>query len=122
MSDVRVFAAPELQKLPKFQSFISEFKLYKQSGVNRFSSFKFGKDVPYHRPESAVAAELKHVHIVPIKSELNTSDKFAIYSQGFTEPNNYLVISIIENAHELSNNTLLMAKYAEIAEQFRSLY
>ena len=91
---VRVFATPAFQTYPDFKSIIRDFKSYKQHNHSHFKTFKFGKDVTYNRPQSAVNAELSHVHIVSLTSSKNTSDRFLVYSRGFTHPNYYIVLAI----------------------------
>ena len=106
---VSVYAAPAFQAYPEFQSLMRDFKTYKQRDHTTFEHFKFGKDVPYHWPQSAKDAELSHVHLLPINAIGNTSDRFLVYSRGFTNPNAYVVLAILEpDAHNQSRNTLIM--------------
>lgn len=123
MSEIQVFAAPQFQTYPDFKAIVKDFKKYKQTNKTEFDNFKFGKDVSYNRPWSAVAAELHHIHLVPIKSRDNTSDRFLVYSRGYLDPNAYVVLAIFEpDAHAISRNTLIMSQMAELAEAFRSQY
>lgn len=120
---VRVFAAPAFQAYPDFKSIIRDFKSYKQHNNSHFKTFKFGKDVTYNRPQSALDAELSHVHIVSLTSSKNTSDRFLVYSRGFSQPDCYIVLAIFEpNAHSISRNNLIMSQIAQIAENFRQQY
>ena len=120
---IRVFAAPSFQSYPDFKSIIRDFKSYKQSNLTEFETFKFGKDVTYNRPQSAVDAELSHVHLLRLESTKNTSDRFLVYSRGFNDSDCYLVIAILEpNAHSISRNNLIMSQLAQIAENFRQQF
>ncbi|MFT4926854.1 MAG: mRNA interferase YafO, partial [Phenylobacterium sp.] len=86
-------------------------------------TYKFGKDVSYNRPQSAIYAELRHVHLVPISRRGNTSDRCLVYTSGFTDNNAFLLLAILEpNAHELSRSMLRMANLADIAEKFRNRF
>lgn len=76
MSDIQVFAAPAFQAYPNFKDLMRDFKVYKKHHITEFDTVRFGKDVSYNRPASAIAAELRHVHMLPIKSKSNTSDRF----------------------------------------------
>ena len=99
------------------------FKLYKNKNHRIFQTYKFGKDVTYNRPPSAVTAELSHVHLVPIEQKGDTSDRFLVYSTGFNDSEAFILLAILEpNAHELSRNTLQMANLADIAEKFRNQF
>jgi len=118
---IRVFIADHLENYPNIKNLAKDFKQYKTKQHTTFLTYKFGKDVSYNRPQSAVQAELQHVHIVPINNNGNTSDRCLVYTTGFTDNNAFLMLTIFEpNAHELSRNTLRMAKLADIAENFRS--
>lgn len=120
---IRVFTAQAVQQYPNIHLIAKDFKRYKSQGSVEFDTFKFGKDADYARPQSAKDAELQHVHIVPLDSDKNTSDRFLVYTRGFTDKNTYLILDILEpNAHELSRNMLKMALLADIAESFRSQY
>ncbi len=121
MSTVQVFSTSSLQAYQDIKSLIRDFKKYKQNNITEFETVKFGKDVSYNRPYSAVAAQLRHVHLLAIESKGTTSDRFLVYSTGYLNPDAYVVLAIFEpNAHAMSRNTLLMSQIAELAEQFRS--
>lgn len=117
---IRVYISEYLQNYPNIQNLAKDFKQYKNKELTEFLTYKFGKDVSYNRPQSAVHAELRHVHIVPINHNGNTSDRCLVYTTGFTDNNAFLILAIFEpNAHELSRSTVRMAKLADIAENFR---
>jgi len=123
MPEISVFTSPALQHYENITLLASDFKAYKTSNKKNFKSFKFGKDVPFDWPTQAKLAELKHVHIVPINDKSNTSDRFLVYSSGFTNPNKLVILAIFEpNAHELSNSTTRMLTVAAQAENFRSQF
>lgn len=120
---VRVFAAPTFQTYPNFKSILRDFKYYKRLNHTQYETFKFGKDVTFNRPQSALDAELSHVHMVELESSKNTSDRFLVYSRGFNNPNYYIVLAIFEpNAHSMSRNNLLMSQLAQMAEDFRQQF
>lgn len=117
----QVFIVDELKDNPRAKLLTKDFRRYKQGLPVEYMSM--GKDVPFHRPSSAVFAQLQHVHILPLNSYGKTSDEFLVYTQGFDNPDCYLILAIFTpNAHELSENSLLMGKLADIAENFRSQF
>lgn len=118
---IKVFIAPSLQDNPHVQLLAKDFKRFKSGMEPEYMGM--GKDVPFHWPASVVAAEVQHVHLVPLDSTCRTSDEFLVYTQGFEHPQYYLLLAIFNpNAHELSNNTLLMSQLADVAEAFRSQF
>jgi len=120
---VRVFISTKLQNHPNIKKLASDFKTYKSEQKSHFNDFKFGKDCSYNRPQSIVDAEVDHVHLVPIHNQGNTSDRFLVYTRGFTDSDAFLIIAILEpNAHELSRNVLNMLHLADIAEKFRNQF
>lgn len=120
---IRVYISEHLQNYPNIKNLAKDFKQYKTKQQTDFLSYKFGKDVSYNRPQSAVQAELQHVHIVPINHNGNTSDRCLVYTTGFTDDNAFLMLTMFEpNAHELSRNTIRMVKLADIAEIFRNQF
>lgn len=102
---------------------VKQFKEYKSTGV--LPSI-FGRDVTYDRPDSAKKADLSHIHIserngweVKVIQFRRTSDIHLIYCRGFKDINAYLLIAVIENAHEKARNINFMINLSEIAERFR---
>jgi hypothetical protein len=111
-------------RIDKLQTFISKFEQYKSS--DEFGSYVFGKDGKYTPPFEL----LNHVHIIPVfmddpqyKQKLKepeikktmdkwnkdwdnksrkTSNRVLIYAKSGNE---YLLIFILENAHETINST-----------------
>mgnify|MGYP000483505978 CR=1 FL=1 len=118
---VKVFLVPALKDNAHAQMLAKDFRRFKQGLAVEYMSM--GKDVPFHYPSSAVMAELQHVHLIPLDSHYQTSDEFLVYTQGFNNPECYLILAIFSpNAHEISNDTLLMASLADVAENFRSQF
>ena len=51
-----------------------------------------------------------------------TSDTFLVYCQGRVNPENYLLIEFLENAHARSKKITFIAELAETAEAFRASF
>lgn len=116
-----VFLTPDLNEDSFAKLLAKDFKRYKEGEPVEYMSM--GKDVPFHYPQSAVMAELQHVHIMPIESKSHTSDEFIVYTRGFSDPDKYLILAILSpNAHEQSRNVLLMSAMADVAEHFRNKF
>ncbi|KEQ17484.1 type II toxin-antitoxin system YafO family toxin [Endozoicomonas numazuensis] len=113
----------------KIASIAADFKAYKISG--RRPDY-FGRDVPFEFPNSALQAELQHIHLKDSSSRSwnlksisygKTSNTALIYCTGFFDRNKYLLLGFLENAHETyTNNRHYLPGLADIAEDFRSRF
>lgn len=103
------------------------FRQYKETGERPTN---FGRDVPYDFPQSVVDSDLWHIHIrdetsrswdVPqMRVFKMTSNTALIYTRGCRDPNCYLIISIIANAHAYYGGTQkYLREMAEIARGFQ---
>lgn len=119
---------PDLEKA-KDQLFL-DFKAYLQSSQHLSSKPTgiFGRDVTYERPNSAKAANLRHVHVLPLSALTSrhqaskfhqTSDVHLVYCIDDTK-GHACAIALLKPAHTLANDHLFLSKLAEIAEQFFS--
>lgn len=105
----------------------NDFKTYKETGN---PSAIFGRDAPYHRPQTVVSAEVQHLHVnlkgnwnLRIVQRRRVSDAALIYCQGWHSKDNYLLLALLEDqAHRSADDTLYLLALAEIAEDFRSKY
>lgn len=86
-----------------------------------------GRDVSYNRPQSALTAGLHHIHLkepgsnwLPfMKQDQRTSDTHLIYCQHYYVKDAFLLIAVLApNAHEQGRRTSIMARLAEVAENF----
>jgi len=122
-------ASEELSQLKQ------NFKEWKANG-SKDSSYFFGKDGSYYFPKLSVGS-LRHVHIVPLHMEdlgkwnskwkienkskiANDSRKVSNRALVYTEnkSNDFLLITILENAHLVANDKKYMNLLGEIAEDF----
>lgn len=107
-------------------SLVSEFKKYKKTGV---APLLFGRDASYNRPDSVKKADMHHIHLkgkenwsLNIIQFRRLSNVHLIYCRGFMNPNAYLLIAIVDRAHERARDINFMLDMAEIAESFRSRF
>src|SRR5690606_19298182 len=117
------------ERMPEaeLRALVADFKHYKETDDLPST---FGRDAPFHRPSAARQAELSHIHLndgapwhVRAIQYARTSDTFLVYCPGFTNPDAYALIAIIEpKAHKQSESIDLMNALAEVAEQFRARY
>lgn len=126
---VKVYATKMLQEsLPEdqFTTLMQQFKEYKEKGVLPGT---FGRDVAYHDPSGAEAAELKHIHLkeegdwsVNLVQFHRTSDIALVYCKGWHSANNYLLICILQDAHRRARKVTFMMDLIDIAEKFRERF
>ncbi|WP_221797512.1 type II toxin-antitoxin system YafO family toxin [Oceanobacter mangrovi] len=129
---LKVFAIESFkQSMTKecFDSIIHDFKSYKSTGVR---PDQFGRDTSYDFSQSVADAGLRHKHVKD-KSSINwhlkrldydrASNTALIYCEGFFNPNEYLLLGFLRNAHETYNeNRFYLLDLAAVAEEFRELY
>lgn len=124
--EVKVFTTKTLQDcLPEDQlrTLANRFREYKATGVPHES---FGRDAAYHEPSSAKFAELQHLHLHDgrnwrlAKLQFHkTSDTHLVYCPGNINPNCFLLITILTDAHLAARNFGTIIQLIEIAEKFR---
>ena len=129
---VRVFVSRRLKdRLPEVadrQYIVEKFKLYKESKEFDPRHREFGRDEGFERPHSAVVAKLMHVHVnfegFPLRLAQfdRTSDTFLVYCHGRVNPDNYLLIEFLENAHSRCRKITFISDLAETAEAFRTKF
>lgn len=105
---------------------VAEFSEYKKTGV---APITFGRDVAYNRPDTVLKADMHHVHLkgeenwhINIIQFRRVSNLHLMYCKGFMNPNAYLLIAVIDKAHERARNVSFMLDMAEVAETFRSSF
>ena len=105
---------------------VFEFKSYKETGD---APLIFGRDASYDRPDSVKKADMHHIHLkgkekwsLKIVQFRRLSNLHLVYCRGFMNPDAYLLITVIEGAHEKARNINFMLDLAEIAEDFRSRF
>lgn len=130
---IRVFIHKALRESfdPEQLAIIKQrFVAYKQDNVRHVT---FGRDEQYIRPQSVRDSNLWHIHLKDITSKgwerrsldifYMTSNTALIYTRGERSPDNYLIISIIENAHSYYGGTeQYVRRMAEIARDFQKYY
>ena len=104
----------------------ADFIQYKRDGIQPSN---FGRDEPYDRPASVKLAELRHIHLnydtgwpLRIARWQRTSNIALVYCEGWHSKENFLLITLLDKAHEQARKTTFMAELAEVAERFRSKY
>ena len=108
----------------------ARFLDYKQNGNQPKT---FGRDAQYDRPQSVKDSNLWHIHLREANSKNwdrprmeifdMTSDTALIYTRGYKNPNCYLIISIIKNAHSYYGGTeKYLRAMAEIARDFQQYF
>lgn len=124
---MRVFVGPILRSVlteNEISALVLDFKQYKS---NDKIPDNFGRDVPYHWPNSAVEEELFHLHLAAgskwpndLPQFFRTSDVHLIYSHGFSNSDDYVLLAILQpNAHELARNRDIIDSLAKQAAVFR---
>lgn len=124
---VRVFTSSILRdSMPEkeLESLVSEFKKYKTTGQ---APLMFGRDASYNRPDSVLKADMHHIHLqgkekwsLKVVQFRRLSNLHLLYCRGFMNPNNYLLMAVIDRAHERARDINFMLDMAELAERFRS--
>ncbi|WP_018691525.1 type II toxin-antitoxin system YafO family toxin [Algicola sagamiensis] len=91
----------------------------------------FGKDSEYTYPPSVKMSGLRHIHLRDSTSSKDfnrikilryrTSNTALVYCAGYSNPNHYLLIAVIDGAHERcrEQHTLLL-EYASVADKFQN--
>lgn len=126
---IRVFTSSILRKEQtetEIEALVADFKKYKATGELPST---FGLDVPYHRPSAVKFAELKHIHLNfnggwPLRmiQRNRTSNVALVYCPGWHSKNNFLLIALLQNAHEQAAKMTFMLELCEDAEKFRAKY
>lgn len=127
--EVKVFTTKILRDtMPESElaNLVSEFSAYKKTGI---APITFGRDAEYNRPDAAKKADMHHIHLqgneswsVHIIQFRRVSNLHLMYCKGFTNPNAYLLMAVLDNAHERARNINFMLDMAEVAETFRARY
>ncbi len=102
-----------------------KFVHYKTTGVQPND---FGRDTTFDFPAQLKSSGLRHIHIKDKTSKRWNLQKFAfdktsntalIYSSNYFNPNIYLLIGLLENAHQVyENNLLYLLELSDIADKF----
>lgn len=104
----------------------------------------FGRDVRMDIPDSAIKAELWHMHLFTpffkdgsprteeqwkfegkrtCRQYYRTSDRWLIYTRGFMDSERYCVVGIADpTAHKSCNSPAYMDKFVQAAESFKNQY
>ncbi len=136
MSEVKIFTHPLFR-----QNCTEEMA---KSLVQRFTDYKkhekiqdtFGREEKYTRPESVKANNLWHIHVKDASSKgwpkkiprsfdvfRLTSNSALIYTWGERQPDYFLLINFVTDAHALYGGTEKFVRdMARIAEGFRNVY
>lgn len=131
--EIKVFVHKRLRETfdPELLAEIrARFLDYKANGTQPKT---FGRDEKYDRPQSVKDSDLWHIHLKDASSKnwgrpnievFNlTSNTALIYTRGFKNPGYFLIISIIENAHQYYGGTeKYIRAMAEIARDFQKYY
>lgn len=106
---------------------VKEFFLeYKTTNNNIQDGWVFGRDVPYHRPNAVLQAEMQHVHLLTVDSNNedkqqynNTSDYHLAYC--FNDDQSiYCLLDML--THEDAESMDIMLNLAELAERFKTRF
>lgn len=126
---IRVFTSQMLRdSMPEneLSALVVKFRTYKETGI---VPELFGRDVPYHRPNAVAQADMHHIHMrenqnwgINLVQFRRISDTALVYCRGFHSRDNYLLICILNNAHERANKVTFMLSLADSAEKFRERY
>ena len=126
--DVRVFSyqpfkdsvSPEL-----YQQLKDKFIKYKKTGI---TPEDFGRDVPFDFPAKLRDSGLIHIHIKDKSSKKwklkkfsynKTSNTALIYAVNYFNPNVFLLIGLLDNAHQVyEENLLYLLELSDIADRF----
>ncbi|WP_215396791.1 type II toxin-antitoxin system YafO family toxin [Rheinheimera oceanensis] len=126
--DVKVFAyKPFKDSIPAeiYQALKNKFIHYKSTGE---TPTDFGRDTTFDFPAQLKSSGLRHIHIKDNTSKRWNLKKFAfdktsntalIYCSNYFNPNCYLLIGLLENAHQVyENNVLYLLEMSDIADRF----
>lgn len=142
---IKIHTAERISKVlteDQLNLLIQEFTKYWETG--KFRPY-FGRDYPFDYPNSALEAELSHIHVhpnilsgAPVNASNNllkrwrlnssdqrhvTSDTWLIYCQGQKDWDNVLFVAFWkERAHEYGNKTTLVGMLADEAIEFRKRF
>lgn len=102
------------------------FLEYKTTNNNIQDGWVFGRDVPYHRPNAVLQAEMQHVHLLTVDSNNedkqqynNTSDYHLAYC--FNDDQSiYCLLDML--THEDAESMDIMLNLAELAERFKTRF
>jgi len=102
---------------------VTQFTRYKNTGM---APSHFGRDAPYSWPDAVQKADMHHLHLgqwsLRVLQYRRTSNTHVVYCRGFKSKGNYLLIAVIDYAHERADKTTFMLELAEIAERFREKF
>ena len=104
----------------------ASFFEYKITNNNIQDGWSFGRDVPYHRPNAALQAEMQHVHLLTVDSYNedkqqynNTSDYHLAYC--FNDDHSiYCLLDML--THEDAESMDIMLSLSELAERFKTSF
>ncbi|WP_104403490.1 type II toxin-antitoxin system YafO family toxin [Vibrio penaeicida] len=126
--EVRIFAYKAFKDSLSpdvYESIKNKFKIYKSTGE---APSNFGRDTTFDFPEQLRQSGLKHIHIKDRTSKRwnlkkyafdKTSNTALIYCSNYFHPNCYLLIGLIENAHQVYKDDLLyLLEMSDIADKF----
>ncbi|MDV2081067.1 type II toxin-antitoxin system YafO family toxin [Marinobacter xestospongiae] len=127
--EVKVFTSSLIREtMPEgeLSNLVKEFREYKRTGL---APLTFGRDASYNRPDSVKKADMHHIHLkgsekwsINIVQFRRLSNLHLIYCRGFMNTSAYLLIAVIDRAHERARDLNFMLDMAEIAEKFRSRF
>ncbi|GAA6167565.1 type II toxin-antitoxin system YafO family toxin [Sessilibacter corallicola] len=107
-----------------YESIKNKFLKYKETGI---PPSDFGRDTTFDFPQAVKDSGLQHIHIKDKTSKRwnlhkfsfnKTSNTALLYSSNYFNPDAYLLIGLIEDAHERYNDVFYLLEMAEIAERF----
>lgn len=114
---------------------LADFRLYKEQGILPST---FGRDAPYDFSHNRKYLELQHIHIKRDGQEFplrlvqfqRKSGYVLVYCPGFSDPNAYLLITVIKHwnhkapneVEDTDRDPVLMEKLEKIAEGFREKF
>ncbi|MCD9537175.1 type II toxin-antitoxin system YafO family toxin [Photobacterium carnosum] len=102
------------------------FLEYKTTNNNIQDGWVFGRDVPYHRPNAVLQAEMQHLHLLTVDSYNedkqqynNTSDYHLAYC--FNDDQSiYCLLDML--THEDAESMDIMLNLAKLAERFKTRF
>lgn len=130
---IRIFVHEEIKAILSQSELVAlkeDFRHYKETGALPDS---FGRDVPYDSDVTLPllrSEDVCHLHLaedrpwpVSLVQFSRTSDTHLIYCQGFSNPDFYLLITVLSpDAHNQARNNSVMHNIGLIAERFRSQF
>ncbi|EGU57652.1 putative toxin YafO [Vibrio nigripulchritudo ATCC 27043] len=127
-NEVKIFAYKAFKdSIPEevYDAVKKKFRDYKSKGI---VPNDFGRDTTFDFPEQLRQSGLKHIHIKDKTSKRwnlkkyafdKTSNTALIYCSNYFNPNYYLLIGLIENAHQVYKEDLLyLLELSDIADRF----